>query len=408
MKKLLEGIRVLDMTNVLAGPFAAELLALCGAEVIKIENPVGGDLARKLGNVPKLNQQLMGTSFLAQNANKKSLTLNLKVKEAQEVFWKLIETTDVLVENFRPGVMARLGFSYEKLSERNPRLVYCAISGFGQTGPDAFKPAYDQIIQGLSGVMAINGDERLNPLRCGFPVADTVGGLNAAFAIMGALFHRERSGEGQFVDIAMLDSIMPLMGWVAANLLIGGQQPQLMGNDNFTAAPSGTFVTGDGYINIAANQQQQWEDLCGVLGVPELVTDPRFQERDTRKRNRHDLTPILEEKLRTQPTAHWVEVLNAKGIPSGEILSLEAALTQPQIEHRQTIVAVDEPALGPIKVFSLAAKFSKTPGAVDSAPPRLSADTDAILETLGYSEADIARFRELAAIGEKAAELTTA
>jgi CoA:oxalate CoA-transferase len=229
MKQILEGIRILDLTNVLAGPFATELLALCGGEVIKIENPSGGDLARKLGCVAKLNQELMGTSFLAQNANKKSLTLNLKFEEARKIFLELVDTADVLVENFRPGVMDRLGLGFEELAARNPRLIYCAISGFGQTGPDAHKPAYDQIIQGLSGVMAINGDERLSPLRCGFPVGDTVGGLNAAFAIMAALFHRERSGEGQMIDVALLDSIMPMMGWVAANLLIGNQQPQLMG-----------------------------------------------------------------------------------------------------------------------------------------------------------------------------------
>ena len=265
--KLLEGIRVLDMTNVLAGPFATLHLALAGAEVIKIENPEGGDLARKLGNVPELNQQLMGTSFLAQNTNKKSLTLNLKEAEGKEIFRKLVAAADLLVENFRPGVLARLGFSWDVLHAMNPRLIYCAISGFGQTGPDADKPAYDQIIQGLSGVMAINGDERLNPLRAGFPVCDTVGGLNAAFAILAALYHRERTGEGQFIDVALLDSIMPLMGWVAANWLIGGKPPVPMGNDNFTAAPSGTFVTADGYVNIAANQQAQWEAVCDVLGV---------------------------------------------------------------------------------------------------------------------------------------------
>lgn len=230
--KLLSGIRVLDMTNVLSGPFATLHLALCGAEVIKIENPVGGDLARKLGNVSKLNEQMMGTSFLAQNANKKSLTLNMKLQEGKEIFTKLVKTADVLVENFRPGVMKRLGFSYEKLQEINPKLIYCAISGFGQTGPDAFKPAYDQIIQGLSGVMAVNGDERLNPLRAGFPVCDTVGGLNAAFAIMGALYHREKTGTGQFIDISLLDSIMPLMGWVAANLLIGKPARNFPGRQN--------------------------------------------------------------------------------------------------------------------------------------------------------------------------------
>ena len=396
--KLLEGIRVLDMTNVLAGPFATLHLALLGAEVIKIENPDGGDLARKLGNVPEYNKGLTGTSFLAQNANKKSLTLNLKAEAGKEIFRKLAGTADVLVENFRPGVMARLGFSYEELSELNPRLIYCAISGFGQTGPEAFKPAYDQIIQGLSGVMAVNGDERLNPLRAGFPVCDTVGGMNAAFAVMAALYHRERSGAGQFIDIALLDSIMPLMGWVAANLLIGGQQPVLLGNDNFTAAPSGMFRTKDGHINIAANKQEQWEGLADELGVPELKTDPRFQERDTRKANRFILTPLLEARLTEKTTAHWVEVLNAKGIPSGEVLSLEQALTSGQARHRQVIEEVEMPGVGVIKLFNMPAKFSGTPAEITTPPPRLSEHSGQILAELDYSEAEIQALKDNAVI----------
>ncbi len=396
--KLLEKVRVLDLTNVLSGPFATMHLALLGAEVIKIENPDGGDLARKLGNVNPLNKQLMGTSFLAQNANKKSLTLNLKFEEGKEIFRKLLKTADVVVENFRPGVMDKLGFSYEKICPINPKIIYCAISGFGQTGPDAFKPAYDQIIQGLSGVMAVNGDERLNPLRAGFPVCDTVGGLNAAFAIMAALYHREHTGEGQFIDIAMLDSIMPLMGWVAANLLIGGQQPVLMGNDNFTAAPSGTFRTKDGYVNIAANQQKQWEDLVDALGLPDLKTDSRFQERDTRKANRKQLTPLLEEKLTRESTIHWVDVLNEKGIPTGDIYSLEKALLQSQSEHRQVIATVKEPGIGDIKLFNLTAKFSKTPAKIDAPPPRLSAHSADILKELGYKDEDIKAFKEKGAI----------
>ena len=392
--KLLDGIRVLDMTNVLAGPFATLHLALAGAEVIKIENPEGGDLARKLGNVPELNQQLMGTSFLAQNTNKKSLTLNLKEEDAKEIFRKLVATADVLVENFRPGVLARLGFPWERLHEMNPRLIYCAISGFGQSGPDAEKPAYDQIIQGLSGVMAINGDERLNPLRAGFPVCDTVGGLNAAFAIMGALYYREHTGRGQAIDIAMIDSIMPLLGWVAANWLIGGKPPQLLGNDNMTAAPSGSFKTRDGYINIAANEQKQWENLCDVLDLSDLKTDERFQKRDVRKENRQALTPLIEARLTQEPTGYWVEILNAKGIPSGNILTLQAALAQPQLEHRGTIQTIEEPGIGPLKLFNLTAKFSETPGSLDTPPPRLSAHTAGILQQLGYTEAQVASFKE--------------
>ena len=391
--KLLNGIRVLDLTNVLSGPFATLHLSLLGAEVIKIENPTDGDLARKLGNVPALNEKLMGTSFLAQNANKKSVTLNLKEKEAKEIFLKLVKTADVVVENFRPDVMGRLGLGYKKLGEVNPQLIYCAISGFGATGPDAMKPAYDQIIQGLSGVMAINGDERLNPLRCGFPVCDTVGGLNAAFAIMAALFYRERTGEGQFIDVALLDSIMPLLGWVAANLLIGGQQPVLMGNDNFTAAPSGTFVTGDGYINIAANKQEQWEAVADVLGVPELKKDPRFEKRDTRKKNRKVLTPLLEEKLKGNKTSFWVEALNARGVPSGEILALEAALSQEQVKHRNVIQTVHAGEMGELPLFNLTAKFEKTPGGVTCPPPRLGANTEEILGGIGYSTEDVKALR---------------
>jgi len=392
--KLLNGIKVLDLTNVLSGPFSTLHLAWLGAEVIKVENPKGGDLARKLGCVPEYNQKLLGTSFLAQNANKKSITLNLKHAKAKEIFRELVKTADVLVENFRPGVMDRLELGYKSLSEINPRLVYCAISGFGQSGPDAKKPAYDQIIQGLSGVMSINGDKRLNPLRAGFPLCDTVGGLNAAFAIMSALYYRERTGEGQFIDISLLDSIMPLMGWVAANLMIGGQQPQLLGNDNFTAAPSGTFKTKDGYINIAANKQEQWEAVADLLGVPELKEDPRFKLRDVRKANRFELTPLLEEKLVQKETKYWVELLNKNGVPSGDILSLEDALNAPQIVHRKTFSEIEVKNIGKVKLFNMTAKFEKTEGVVESPPPQLSEHTFEVLSELGYSKKELDELKE--------------
>ncbi len=394
----LKGVRVLDMTNVLSGPFATLHLALGGAEVIKIENPTDGDLARKLGCVPKYNQMLLGTSFLAQNANKKSLTLNLKTPEGKEIFKKLVASADVVVENFRPDVMKRLGLSYEILSQINPKIVYCAISGFGQTGPDALKPAYDQIIQGLSGEMAINGDDRLNPLRAGFPVCDTVGGLNAAFAIMAALYHRERTGEGQYIDVALLDSIMPLMGWVVANLMIGGQKPVLMGNDNFTAAPSGVFKTQDGYINIAANKQEQWEAVVDVLGIPELKTDPRFQERDTRKKNRKELTPLLEERLTQKPTSVWVDALNKNDVPAGAILTLDQAVSQEQVKHRNTFTTVTLEGVGDLPLFNMTAKFSRTPGVVETPPPTLGQHTKEVLMSVGYREEDIKKFKDAKAI----------
>ncbi len=392
-KQILSGVRVLDLTNVLSGPFATLHLALLGAEVIKIENPKDGDLARKLGVKPEFNNQLMGTSFLAQNCNKKSVTLNTKTPEGKEIFKKLVKTADVLVENFRPDVMGRLGLGYKTLAEINPRLIYCSISGFGQTGPDALKPAYDQIIQGLSGVMAINGDERLNPLRAGFPVCDTVGGLNAAFAIMAALYHRERGGKGQLIDIAMIDSIMPLLGWVAANLLIAGQQPAPMGNDNFTAAPSGSFKTKDGNINIAANKQEQWESLCDMLGIPELKKDPRFELRDTRKKNRKLLTPLIEAKLTRRPTAEWVEMLNAGNVPTGAILTLEDALSQPQVRHRGILKEIEAEGIGKLKLFGLAAQFSETPGELNAPPPRLSAHTEEVLSSLGVTKEELASLK---------------
>ena len=389
-QRMLEGVKVLDLTNVLSGPFASLHLALLGADVIKVENPRDGDLSRKLGIVPAFNKALMGTSFLAQNANKKSVTLNTKSTEGKAIFKQLALDADVLVENFRPGVMDRLGLGYPVLSALNPRLIYCAISGFGQTGPDALKPAYDQIIQGLSGEMAVNGDERLNPLRTGFPVCDTVGGLNAAFALMAALFHRERTGQGQCLDISLLDSIMPLMGWVAANLLIGGKDPVPMGNDNLTAAPSGTFRTQDGFINIAANKQEQWEAVCDTLGLPGLKADPRFQERDTRKRNRKALTPLLEEELSKRPTAHWVEALNANDVPSGAILNLGDALRQPQVRHRGVLQKTEIPGVGPVEVFGLTALFEKCSGDVQTPPPALGQHNAEIYGRLGLGAADLA------------------
>ena len=239
---LLAGTRVLDLTNVLAGPFCCYQLAQLGAEVIKVEVPGSGDLARQLGADPELNRRGMGASFLAQNAGKRSITLNLKSPKGREAFGRLVATSDVVVENFRPGVMDRLGLGYAALKAGKNDIIYCAISGFGQDGPLKFNPAYDQIIQGLCGVMSVTGDAQSAPLRVGYPVADTMGGITAAFAIAAALFRRERSGEGEFIDVSMLEASLVAMGWAVSNWLIAGVRPEPMGNENMTASPSGTFV----------------------------------------------------------------------------------------------------------------------------------------------------------------------
>jgi len=395
MKRLLQGVRVLDLANVLAGPFAGYQLALLGAEVIKVENPGSGDLARNLGADKARNASGMGTSFLAQNAGKKSITLNLKTEQGKEVFRKLCASADVLLENFRPGVMQRLGLGYEDLRRVRPELVYCAISGYGQTGPLAASPAYDQIIQGRSGVMSITGDAQSAPLRVGYPVCDTIGGLTAAFAIAAALVQRGRDGAGCFLDVSMLDSALVTMGWIVSNQLIAKRPPVPMGNDNFTASPSGTFRTREGLINIAANKQEQFEKLCALLGLPELAADPRFADREDRKRHRQELTALLEQGLAEGTAPYWDELLNRHGVPAGQVLTVEQALTQDQVRHRGLLMNMPLPPGG--EEITLTRSGFLVDGecsAVQSPPPTLGEHTDDILHALGYGDESIARMRE--------------
>ena len=404
-KKLpLKNCRVLDLTNVLAGPFCCHQLAHLGAQVIKIENPAGGDLARRLGADPDLNQSLMGVSFLAQNSGKRSITLDLKSPAGKKILKKLVATADVLVENFRPGVMNRLGLGYDVLIKENPALVYCAISGFGQDGPLRDLPAYDQIIQGLSGVMSLTGDESTAPLRVGYPVADTIGGLTAAFAISAALAGRSRNPDnpgGCFIDISMLESVMATMGWVVSNYLIAGQPPQPLGNQNFTASPSGTFQTGNGLLNIAANKQEQFEALCQVIGKPELSADPRFATRQARLDNRKALCDALESALSSNSAAAWAQALNRAGVPAGSILSVPEALAHPQIAERGMIGTF--PSFNPSQTsgdkrdLSLARtgiKLNSQVPKTQTPPPVLGQHTQEILTELGFSTAEIEAFRQ--------------
>ncbi|QIA21837.1 CoA transferase [Mesorhizobium sp. AA22] len=341
MTDLLSGIRVLDLTNVLAGPYCAYQLALLGGDVIKVEAPQGGDLARQLGGSPELNSAGMGASFLAQNAGKRSVVLDLKQEAGRERFLDLVASADALVENFRPGVMDRLGLGFARLKEVRPSLVYCAISGFGQTGPMRDNPAYDQIIQGLSGIMSITGTPETAPLRVGYPVADTLGGLVGAFAIAAALVKQKTTGEGAFLDVSMLECTLSALGWPVSNYLTADVEPQPMGNENMTAAPSGTFRTGDGLLNIAANKQEQFVALCRLVGLPELASDPRFAERETRKRNRIALKALIEDALANSSAAAWEETLNRAGVPAGRVLTIPQVLAEQQVIEREMTTRFD-------------------------------------------------------------------
>ncbi|MEM9029725.1 MAG: CoA transferase [Pseudomonadota bacterium] len=392
-RKPLAGVRVLDLTNVLAGPFCCHQLAHLGAEVIKVEAVGRGDLARKLGADADLNARGMGVSFLAQNAGKKSVTLNLKHEAGKDLLKRLVKTAHVLVENFRPGVMDRLGVGYTALKTANPQLIYCAISGFGQDGPWVHRPAYDQIIQGASGVMSITGDSESAPLRVGYPIADTVGGMTAAFAITAALNDKTK---GAFIDVSMLESVLATMGWTVSNHLIAGVTPAPNGNENVTSAPSGAFQAQGGLVNIAANKDEQWELLARHLGREDLISRPEFATREDRKANRFALKAELESVLQSKPPSVWAAELNEIGVPAGEVLTVPDVLETPQVADRGFIGEFPSVpgADRDVRVVRTGVKIDGTAPEVDTPPPELGQDNVAVYGELGLTREEIMRLKE--------------
>lgn len=389
--KPLAGKLVLDLTNVLAGPFCCHQLAQFGARVIKVEPPGRGDLARQLGADPELNHAKMGVSFLAQNAGKESLTLNLKEPAGKDLLKQLVRKADVLVENFRPGVMTRLGLDWPVLQTQNPALIYCAISGFGQTGPWVERPAYDQIVQGVAGVMSVTGIPGDGPVRVGYPVSDTIGGLTAAMAICAALPTASSSGTGRMIDVSMLEATLASMGWVVSNYLIAGQTPAQQGNENMTSAPSGLFTASDAPLNIAANKDEQWRTLARLIGREDLINHPDYISREQRKQNRQALKIEINQALVTRTAQEWAEILNAASVPAGPVLSVPEVLASEQLQARSLLCHYEDvPGVGrPIDLIGSGVKLNGQSTGVSEPPPTLGQHTRAILTELGVSPPEI-------------------
>ena len=372
----LSGITVLDLTRVLSGPYCTMLLADMGARVIKIEQPGSGDDTRAWGP-PFVNGE--SAYFLSINRNKQSLTLDLKHPRAGEVLAPLLAKADVVVENFRPGTMERLGLGYEQLASRYPRLVYCSISGFGQTGPRRREAGYDAVVQAEGGLMSITGSADGQAYRLGVAISDIVSGMFAAQGVAFALLARERTGKGQLVDIAMLDSTVALLTYQAANYFATGVVPGRLGNRHPTIVPYETFDAADGEFVIAVGNDDQWRRLCTVMGKPELGTDERFATNRTRVAGYDGLRPLLAETLSHRTRAEWVEALRAAGVPCGSVRDVGEVLADPHLAARELVRSLEHAVAGAIRVTGVPVRLSDTPGDVRTPPPLLGEHTREIL-----------------------------
>ena len=394
----LTGLRVLDLSRVLAGPYCSMTLADMGAEVIKVERPGEGDDTRRFGP-PFVKGE--STYFLSVNRNKRSLALDLKSPEGREVLWKLVDQADVLLENFRPGALNRLGFSYDACRKRNRRLIYCSISAYGHAGEPEWsqRPGYDVIMQGMGGIPSVTGPVDGPPYKVGASIADVAAGMWATQGILLALLARHTTGKGQLVDQAMFDGQVAMLTYLASAWLNAGEVPPRVGNRHLSVAPYCTYEAKDGYLNLAVANDSLWGRFCELLDRPDLLDDPRFRSNPDRVRNVDALDAALAPTFASRSVAHWVAKLEGAGIPAGPVLSIDQVLEHPQLAAREMVTSLPHPTLGEVKMTGLPIRLSRTPGRVRTPPPAVGEHTGEILVELGYDGAAIAELRAAGVVG---------
>jgi CoA:oxalate CoA-transferase len=389
MRMPLSGIKVVDLTRILAGPFCTMMLADLGAEVIKIEPPKDGDPLRAQGVI----RDGLSWYYASFNRNKKSLTLDLYSPEGKEVLGSLIRQSDVVVDNFRPGVMQKMGFGYDRLKVLKPDIIYCGITGFGATGPYRDRPAFDFIIQAMSGFMSLNNKEGQEPIRASIPISDLLAGLYAGLGILAALHHRKETGQGQEVQTSLMDALISFFGYLSANFLATSKLPVRTGNDHPIIAPYGIFKAKDGDIAIAPSNEQVYQKFLVALGLTHLNDDPHFATNDRRIMNREKINAIVQEKIEQSPRDYWIDYLNRCGVPCGVIMNLEQVFQDPQVLHQEMVLEVDHSGHGPVKMTGFPVKLGSTPCQVYRPAPRLGEHTDEILRSIHLDQDSITRLR---------------
>ncbi len=382
----LTGLKVLDLTRILSGPFCTMTLADFGADVIKVE-PQRGDDLRRIGIMGDCENPY----FVNMNRNKRSISIDLRADQGKEIIRRLVKTADVLVENFRPGIMERMGLGYEDLKKINPMLIYAGISGFGKTGPYKDRPAFDFIAQAMSGFMSINGSEDMEPIRAGIPLTDTIAGLYAAFGILAALRRREQTGQGEEVQTAMVDGLISMLGFASSAYFATDKLPPRTGNDHMVVSPYGVFQTSDRPIAVAPSTEKTWLALCKVLDVEYLITDPKFDTNEKRREKRREINRILNEKTRALPRAEWIKRFNKAGVPCGPINNLEEVFSDPQVLHQEMVLESSQPT-GPVKMTGFPVKLTEAPARLRRPSPQQGEHTREILKETGYGPHEIEQF----------------